>query len=231
MRRARVLPCGRLPPGSRTSRGYGVTTNLPDSFPPVWKGAVDRVWRSRPPNTTAREAWADVLDRAREELPETTVVMWFADVRPLALAGDVLTLAVPSPLVRERLQHNHLALIEEPRRVAAGRPLKVDLAVDEALRDRPGLESVGPEPIPEPGPAARTASRAPRPASSPSAAQPSLGAPGLPFPNYTFDAFVPGPEQPLRTRGSDGRGRGAAVDRVQPAVHLRRGRVWARRTC
>jgi chromosomal replication initiator protein len=145
------------------------------------------------PEHEAREAWAHVLDRAREELPETTVVMWFADVRPVHLAEHEITLAVPSPLVRERLQHNHLSLIERAAQEAAGRPLKVDLAVDEALRGQPGLESVGPEPIPEPGPAAHAAARSPRPVASPSAAQPSLGAPGLPFPNYTFDAFVPGP--------------------------------------
>ena len=36
----------------------------------------------------ARDAWARVLELAREELPETTVVMWFSDVRPVDLTRD-----------------------------------------------------------------------------------------------------------------------------------------------
>ena len=88
------------------------------------------------PEHDARDAWAHVLDRAREELPETTVVMWFADVRPVRLDEDSITLAVPSPLVRERLQHNHLPLIERAAQEAAGRPLTIELSIDEALREQ-----------------------------------------------------------------------------------------------
>ncbi|MGB7805833.1 MAG: DnaA N-terminal domain-containing protein, partial [Actinomycetota bacterium] len=61
----------------------------------------------------AGQAWAHVLERARVDLPETTIVMWFDDVRAVALTDQALSLAVPSPLVKERLQHNHLHLIEE----------------------------------------------------------------------------------------------------------------------
>jgi chromosomal replication initiator protein len=145
------------------------------------------------PEHEARDAWAHVLDRAREELPETTVVMWFADVRPVSLDDDAITLAVPSPLVRDRLQHNHLSLIEQATQEAAGRPLTIDLAIDEALRDHGSATGDTYDPSPADDPSV------PSPASyatigAPSAAPPStLGAPGLPFPGYTFDAFVPGP--------------------------------------
>jgi chromosomal replication initiator protein len=151
------------------------------------------------PEHEAREAWAHVLDRAREELSETTVVMWFADVRPVHLTDDAISLAVPSPLVRERLQHNHLLLIERAAHEAVGRPLKVELSIDEALREQP---SAAREPY---GPTTDGAAEGRAPAAhaaigasssrsgAPSAAEPLLGAPGLPFPNYTFDAFVPGP--------------------------------------
>ncbi len=74
------------------------------------------------PEHEARDAWAYVLDRAREDLPETTVVMWFSKVRPLRLDDDTISLAVPSPLVRERLQHSHLPLIEQAAHDAVGRP-------------------------------------------------------------------------------------------------------------
>ena len=37
------------------------------------------------PDQEARRAWSAVLDRARTELPETTFLMWFTDVRPIGL--------------------------------------------------------------------------------------------------------------------------------------------------
>jgi chromosomal replication initiator protein len=142
------------------------------------------------PESAARDAWSQVLDRARAELPDTTVVMWFADVRPVHLDHDVLTLAVPSALVRERLQHNHLPLIEDAAAGAIGRPVKIELDVDEDLREP---ESPAADFAP---PAAYAAIGAPEELTTHAAAKPKtqrLGAPGLPFPNYTFDAFVPGP--------------------------------------
>ncbi len=138
----------------------------------------------------ALDAWAHILDRAREDLPETTLVMWFSDVRAIALSDDALSLSVPSQLVRERLQHNHLQLMEEAAADAVGRPVKIEIAIDEGLRTEPdeGLDAeedgIGPPP------AAFAAIGAPSDLLPPPDV---LGAPGLPFPNYTFDAFVPGP--------------------------------------
>jgi chromosomal replication initiator protein len=140
-----------------------------------------------PPESAAKEAWAHVLDRARLELPDTTVVMWFADVCAVGLENEALRLSVPSPLVRERLQHNHLPLIEDAAAEAVGRPVKVEIDVDEALREPMSDVGLAGEPAPPSSYAAIGApldrTRIERP----------LGAPGLPFPSYTFDAFVPGP--------------------------------------
>jgi chromosomal replication initiator protein len=116
--------------------------------------------------------------------------MWFSDVRPLDLSEDVLTLSVPSPLVRERLQHNHLSLIEDAAADAVGRPVKVVLDVDEELR----TAEVGSQ---NPPPASFAAIGAPAAPPTPhlghAKVDRAMGAPGLPFPNYTFEAFVPGP--------------------------------------
>ncbi len=142
----------------------------------------------------ALQAWAHVLDRAKADLPETTVVMWFDDVRALTLSDDALSLAVPSPLVKERLQHHHLHLIEEAAAESAGHPVKIELEVDEGMRTGNGVEDAPvTDPVPAP-PASYAAIGAPPPV-DPSALPGgrALGAPGLPFPNYTFDAFVPGP--------------------------------------
>jgi len=137
-------------------------------------------------DTSALDAWSAVLTRARAELQDTTIVMWFADVQPLTLNDQILTLSVPSPLVRERLQHNHLPLIEEAAATACGTPVKIEFQVDEAMR-HPVAD--GPEGALEPIAEAPTRAVA----AAITAAKPAnLGAPGLPFPNYTFDAFVPG---------------------------------------
>jgi chromosomal replication initiator protein len=143
------------------------------------------------PERDARDAWARILGRARTDLPETTVVMWFSDVRPSRLDQGVLSLAVPSQLVKERLQHNHLSLIEETATRPGDEPVKVEIVVDEAMRT--GVETRA-----DPAAAAHDG---PSPASYATLGAPpvlgppvsDLGAPGLPFPNYTFDAFVPGP--------------------------------------
>ncbi len=139
----------------------------------------------------AGEAWSFVLERAHAQLPDATVAMWFSDVRPARFADGILSLSVPSRLVQERLQHNHLRLISEAAAEAVGAPVEVRLDVDEALR-APAED--GPFPGPDaadlPAPAAFAAIGAPpelAPADRP------LVAPGLPFANYTFDAFVPGP--------------------------------------
>ena len=154
------------------------------------------------PEHGAREAWAHVLTRAREELPETTVVMWFSEARPLRLDETSISLAVPSALIRERLQHGHLSLIERAAQEAAGRPLKVELSVDEALRnadiDPVSRSGYDPADVPRVRPMPQAGSQRPSPAAdtterSPASARPEYGAPGLPFPSYTFDAFVPGP--------------------------------------
>jgi len=137
------------------------------------------------PEHAALEAWSSVLSRARDELPETTLVMWFSDVRPTDLTDDVLTLAVPSPMVRERLQHNHLALIEEAVASSYGGPVKITFEVEEGIR-HPLEEAPMPATTAIPGPAPTETVQRPGPPAS-------LGAPGLPFPNYTFEAFVPGP--------------------------------------
>ncbi len=139
------------------------------------------------PDHDVSDVWGRVLSRAHDELPETTIVMWFSDVRPTGLDHEVLTLAVPSAMVRERLQHNHLSLIEDAASEALGGPVKIVMEVEEGLRST-HAEGSQPDVVP----AVFAAIGAPAPTTEVVAA-PNLGAPGLPFPNYTFDAFVPGP--------------------------------------
>jgi chromosomal replication initiator protein len=127
----------------------------------------------------AERTWAQVVDRARTELPESSFSMWFTGVRAVSLHDGVLEVRTPSDYVRDRLAKHYLELIERVAAEAAGGTVHVRLAAD--------VDAVRPAPVAEPVPAA------PLPDPRPELARQPLGAPGLPFPNYTFEAFVPGP--------------------------------------
>jgi chromosomal replication initiator protein len=128
----------------------------------------------------AERAWASVIARARQELPESSFAMWFADVRAVGLRDDVLDVHAPSEYVRDRLAKHHLDLIRGAAADALGRPIEIHL---EAAPEPERTVSL-PEADPPAPPRAETpvVERAP-----------AFGAPGLPFPNYTFETFVPGP--------------------------------------
>jgi chromosomal replication initiator protein len=126
----------------------------------------------------AEVTWARVVERARSELSESSFSMWFAGVRATSLVDGVLEVRAPSDYVRDRLAKHYLHLIERAAGDALGGPVSVRLAA-EAQPLRPAVIV---EPAPPPVPSER----------APLVPQ-ALGAPGLPFPNYTFETFVPGP--------------------------------------
>ena len=175
----------------------------------------------------AQQAWAHVMSRARADLPDATVVMWFAEVRPISLTDDALEFAVPSPMIKERLHHHHLHLIEEAAADAVGRPLKIEIEVDDSLA-RPGGNLVGARiPRRRCAPAtlvSRVVRRdrgSARPRLAPLVAQSATRGAGAPVPQLHLRRVRPRPQQPVRARGRHGRRRGSALHRLQPAVHLR----------
>jgi chromosomal replication initiator protein len=145
---------------------------------------------------SADTAWSHVIQKARAELPESSFSMWFAGVRATELHDDVLEVTAPSEYVRDWLARNYLDLIRQGAEECTGKAVRVQLATDASLpRDLPPGPP-RPEAVED---AARAASPAPHaPNAAPTAAEGGrddapFGAPGLPFPGYTFDAFVPGP--------------------------------------
>jgi chromosomal replication initiator protein len=124
----------------------------------------------------AESTWSHVVERARRELPESSFSMWFQGVRATSLHDGVLEVLAPSEYVKDRLAKNYGDLIHEAATEAVGLPVEIqfDAAEPETAPAQP--ETEGPLP-PE--------RSVPRPS--------ALGAPGLPFPNYTFEAFVAGP--------------------------------------
>ena len=126
----------------------------------------------------AERTWTHVVERARRELSESSFSMWFADVRATSLHDGVLEVVAPSDYVRDWLAKHYVDMIQEAAGEAVGLPVTVHLGAlppGTVAVQRDITDPVVVEPI-----------RAP-------ADRPPLGAPGLPFPNYTFDTFVAGP--------------------------------------
>jgi chromosomal replication initiator protein len=135
----------------------------------------------------AERTWAHVVERAQAELTESSFSLWFQGVRATSLHDGVLEVVAPSEYVREWLAKNYVELIREAATEALGLPVRVELdsaPPEEAAPQRGTPASTPAEPRdPEPTPAQAATTGGPS----------SFGAPGLPFPNYTFETFVAGP--------------------------------------
>jgi chromosomal replication initiator protein len=146
------------------------------------------------PAEPSRATWAAIIEGARRDLPEAAFNLWFADLRPGELKGNVFELIVPSTYVKNWLAAHHMDLIAGSAREILGPGAKVRLKME---RPKPGQQS---------------------PSSAAGDTQPSEMASGRrsrgrragaldheqatlddafghsPFPDrYTFDTFVPGP--------------------------------------
>jgi chromosomal replication initiator protein len=123
----------------------------------------------------AERTWAHVVERARRELSESSFSLWFQDVRATSLHDGVLEVVAPSDYVRDRLAKHYLQMIQEAATASVGLPVTVHLGAAEPTAAQRGGADPPPAEVRMP------------------ADRPPLGAPGLPFPNYTFDTFVAGP--------------------------------------
>jgi chromosomal replication initiator protein len=126
----------------------------------------------------AESTWSRVVERARSELSESSFSMWFQDVRATRLRDGVLDVVAPSEYVKDRLAKNYADLIRTAATEALGLPVRV------RFRAAPPEDAASQgDPDPPLPPSGRSSTDTSRPAVTP----------GLPFPNYTFEAFVPGP--------------------------------------
>ena len=141
----------------------------------MWKGFVDTPMVIASSEQAAQETWSRIIDKARSELPESSFAMWFADVQATDLRDGVLDVVAPSDYVRDWIARHYLDLIRTGAAEALGTPVKIRLGAAERVAEPP-VE----RPEPERERPAREDDHLP-------------GAPELPFPAYTFDAFVPGP--------------------------------------
>ncbi len=125
----------------------------------------------------AERTWAHVVEHAQRELSESSFSMWFGDVRAKSLHDGVLEVAVPSEYVRDWLAKHYAGMIRAAATAAVGLPVRIEFVVE-----------------PVEGVAAQRAEAPDRSSDAPAVPErATFGAPGLPFPNYTFETFVSGP--------------------------------------
>jgi chromosomal replication initiator protein len=160
------------------------------------------VWRTSRPEglelvTEAQQLWNDCLDSLRSQVSEATWRAWFSSIRPVTVANGTLVLAVPSGVVRDRLEGRFHALVYEALLDSSGKEVqfRFDVQIDdhspedvapprdvEALDVRRAQDSASVGFVPRNG------------VSAPARPKDSRGADDVPLnPKYTFDAFVIGP--------------------------------------
>lgn len=138
------------------------------------------------------------MEGARRDLPEAAFNLWFADLRPGGIRGEVFELIVPSAYVKNWLAAHHMDLISGSARDVLGPGGKVRLTLERPKRAKHGPEDPGTD---EDGSARGQASgtgpgrrgRSSVPDQDQATLDEALGH-HSPFPDrYTFDTFVPGP--------------------------------------
>ncbi|HUF13238.1 MAG TPA: chromosomal replication initiator protein DnaA [Longimicrobiales bacterium] len=91
---------------------------------------------------TAAEAWARILDRAREQLPEQTYRTWFARTRPVALSQDLLVIEAGSEFATEWIEDKYGRLLGDISADVFGRRFTISFQHHaEARPPRPGAAS------------------------------------------------------------------------------------------
>jgi chromosomal replication initiator protein len=162
--------------------------------------------------STAHQLWTSCTQNLRSQVTEATWQPWFSGIRASNFDGAVLSLSVPSAVVRSRLEERYLPLIEGSASDAAGHPVEVRLHVEaqhnrSAVPDEPDVPTPQIDPTTRPpiiDPASSNAPLAapvdPNPDTGGSATPPpaaqnrdsrSTNLPSL-NPRYVFDAFVIG---------------------------------------
>jgi chromosomal replication initiator protein len=84
--------------------------------------------------TEAQQLWNDCSDALQSQVSEAAWKAWFSEIRPIAVVNGTLVLAVPSAVVRERLEGRFSGLLQDALHDTSGRdyPIRFDVEVTEA---------------------------------------------------------------------------------------------------
>jgi chromosomal replication initiator protein len=155
---------------------------------------------------SAAEVWDRLLNRARQELSETTFRTWLEPTEALALDGDTIVVGAPDQFAADWNDSKHSQLLASYGPVALGHPISVQFKVHEDRKRRAQMDFlVEPPPVQElraassglrnePGTASQLAARSSQPA--------GVSAPLNP--RYTFDHFVIGKSNDVAAAAAQG---------------------------
>jgi chromosomal replication initiator protein len=151
---------------------------------------------------SAAEVWDRLLNRARQELSETTFRTWLEPTEALALDGDTIVVGAPDQFAADWNDSKHSQLLASYGPVALGHPITVEFRVHEDRKRRAQMDFlVEPPPLPVERPVAR----AELPASTDGRRQsPPAGVSAPLNPRYTFDHFVIGKSNDVAAAAAQG---------------------------
>jgi chromosomal replication initiator protein len=131
----------------------------------------------------ATQVWSETAEVLAQQVSDTVWSSTFQDVHGLELTDSVLTLSVPSQLVRQRIEQRYFGLMEAALADAGHEELSlvIEVTIDDALPEPDSVEE-----------AARSASAGP-PATGLEAVEPADLAPSSSNRRYSFESFVIGP--------------------------------------
>jgi chromosomal replication initiator protein len=87
--------------------------------------------------TDAAPLWNTCADALRVQVSDATWRTWFDGIRPISADNERLVLAVPSSLVKERLEDRYLGLVEQTVAAAVGNPVQIHIDVRTDLATLP----------------------------------------------------------------------------------------------
>src|SRR5581483_3993689 len=79
--------------------------------------------------TDAEKLWTLCAETLRRRVSEATWMTWFDAVRPQGMEGDVLVLAVPSSLAKEKIEGRYLETMRNVMTDAVGLDVPIRLEV------------------------------------------------------------------------------------------------------
>jgi chromosomal replication initiator protein len=91
------------------------------------------------------DAWARLLDRARDHLPAHTTDQWLAPLVALEFDGPQLTLAAPDQFAVDWISSKHSAFLESLSPICLGHPVKLVLKVQDERRTRSQMDLFVPQ--------------------------------------------------------------------------------------
>jgi len=88
--------------------------------------------------TDAVPLWNTCADALRVQVSDATWRTWFDDIQAVSADNERLVLAVPSSLVKERLEDRYLGLVEQTVAAAVGNPVQIRIDVRTDAPTTPG---------------------------------------------------------------------------------------------